>query len=76
MRTTGGSKQFSMGADVERAVAMARRIDAGATNVNAHATMDGLSAGGVKQSGIGRNLALKVSGSLRHIASMPKGALS
>jgi len=44
--------------DPARAVALARRLEAGFTNINAHGptAMDGLSPfGGVKQSGIGRN---------------------
>jgi acyl-CoA reductase-like NAD-dependent aldehyde dehydrogenase len=45
-------------ADPSRAVALARRLEAGFTNINSHGptAMDGLSPfGGVKQSGIGRN---------------------
>jgi acyl-CoA reductase-like NAD-dependent aldehyde dehydrogenase len=45
-------------ADPNRAVALARRLEAGFTNINSHGptAMDGLSPfGGVKQSGIGRN---------------------
>ena len=45
-------------ADHGRAVALARRLEAGFTNINAHGptAMDGLTPfGGVKQSGIGRN---------------------
>ncbi len=45
-------------ADPARAVALARRLEAGFTNINSHGptAMDGLSPfGGVKQSGIGRN---------------------
>lgn len=45
-------------ADNGRAVAVARRLEAGFTNINAHGptAMDGLSPfGGVKQSGVGRN---------------------
>jgi len=44
--------------DPARAVALARRLEAGFTNINSHGptAMDGLSPfGGVKQSGIGRN---------------------
>ena len=44
--------------DPARAVTLARRLEAGFTNINAHGptAMDGLSPfGGVKQSGIGRN---------------------
>ena len=44
--------------DPARAVTMARRLEAGFTNINAHGptAMDGLSPfGGVKRSGIGRN---------------------
>lgn len=45
-------------ADTSRAVAVARQLEAGFTNINAHGptAMDGLSPfGGVKQSGLGRN---------------------
>ena len=45
-------------ADTARAVKLARRLETGFTNINAHGptAMDGLSPfGGVKQSGIGRN---------------------
>ena len=45
-------------ADTGRAVSLARRLEAGFTNINAHGptAMDGLSPfGGVKHSGIGRN---------------------
>ena len=45
-------------ADTEHAIAVARKLEAGFTNINAHGptAMDGLSPfGGVKQSGIGRN---------------------
>lgn len=45
-------------ADTARAVKVARRLEAGFTNINAHGptAMDGLSPfGGVKQSGVGRN---------------------
>ena len=44
--------------DPARAVRLARRLEAGFTNINSHGptAMDGLSPfGGVKQSGIGRN---------------------
>ena len=44
-----------------RAVRLARRLEAGFTNINSHGptAMDGLSPfGGVKQSGIGRNFGL------------------
>ena len=66
--------------DVERAVALARRIDAGYTNINAHGptAMDGLSPfGGVKQSGIGRNFGFEGIQQFQeaHSISMPKGAL-
>ena len=44
--------------DTNRAVSVARQLEAGFTNINAHGptAMDGLSPfGGVKQSGVGRN---------------------
>ena len=47
--------------DPARAVRLARRLEAGFTNINSHGptAMDGLSPfGGVKQSGIGRNFGL------------------
>lgn len=68
-------------ADVDRAVAMARRIDAGYSNINAHGptAMDGLSPfGGVKQSGLGRNFGFEGIQQFQeaHSISMPTGALS
>ena len=59
---------------------MARRVDAGYTNINAHGptAMDGLSPfGGVKQSGIGRNFGFEGIQQFQeaHSISMPKGAL-
>ena len=47
--------------DTERAIQIARRLEAGFTNINGHGptAMDGLSPfGGVKQSGIGRNFGI------------------
>ena len=47
--------------DTERAMHIARRLEAGFTNINGHGptAMDGLSPfGGVKQSGIGRNFGI------------------
>ncbi len=67
--------------DPARALALARQLEAGFTNINGHGptAMDGLSPfGGVKQSGIGRNFGLE--GILQfqelHSISAPKDMLA
>ena len=66
--------------DTMRAMAIARRLEAGYTNINGHGptAMDGLSPfGGVKNSGIGRNFGLDGIKQFQdiHSISAPSGAL-
>ena len=66
--------------DSARAMGLARRLEAGFTNINGHGptAMDGLSPfGGVKQSGIGRNFGLDGIKQFQdiHSISAPSGSL-
>lgn len=66
--------------DTERAMQLARKLEAGFTNINGHGptAMDGLSPfGGVKNSGIGRNFGLEGIKQFQdvHSISAPVGAL-